>query len=41
MELDVCIKGRRSVRAYTDEPVSKEQIETVLEAGTWAPTGNA
>ena len=39
MELDVCIKGRRSVRAYTDEPVSKEQIETVLEAGTWAPTG--
>jgi len=41
MELDVCIKGRRSVRAYTDEPVSKEQMETVLEAGTWAPTGMA
>ncbi|MCW3983012.1 MAG: nitroreductase family protein [Candidatus Bathyarchaeota archaeon] len=39
MELDVCIKGRRSVRAYTEEPVSKEQIEAVLEAGTWAPTG--
>ncbi len=39
MELDVCIKGRRSVRAYTNEPVSKEQIETVLNAGTWAPTG--
>ncbi len=39
MELDICIKGRRSVRAYTDEPVSKEQIEAVLEAGTWAPTG--
>jgi nitroreductase len=38
MELDVCIKGRRSVRAYTDEPVSKEQIQAVLEAGTWAPT---
>ena len=38
MELDVCIKGRRSVRAYTDEPVSKEQIDAVLEAGTWAPT---
>ncbi len=38
MELDICIKGRRSVRAYTDEPVSKEQIEKVLEAGTWAPT---
>ena len=39
MELDVCIKGRRSVRAYTEEPVSKEQMEAVLEAGTWAPTG--
>jgi len=39
MELDVCIKGRRSVRTYTQEPVSKEQIEAVLEAGTWAPTG--
>jgi nitroreductase len=39
MELDVCIRGRRSVRAYTEEPLSKEQIEAVLEAGTWAPTG--
>jgi nitroreductase len=35
MELDVCIKGRRSVRSYTDEPVSKEQVEAVLEAGVW------
>ncbi|MCL1977758.1 MAG: nitroreductase family protein [Candidatus Bathyarchaeota archaeon] len=39
MELDSCIKGRRSVREYTQEPVVKEQIETILEAGTWAPTG--
>ena len=39
MDLDACIKGRRSVRAYTDEPVSKGQIESVLEAGVWAPTG--
>ena len=39
MELDVCIKGRRSVRAYTDQPVSKDQLQAVLEAGTWAPTG--
>ena len=38
MELDVCIKGRRSVRCYTDDPVSKEQVEAVLEAGIWAPT---
>jgi nitroreductase len=39
MELDVCIKGRRSVRAYTDESVSREDLAAVLEAGTWAPTG--
>ena len=38
MELDVCIKGRRSVRSYTNEPVSKEHVEAVLEAGVWAPT---
>src|SRR5512137_2019014 len=39
MELENCIKGRRSIRAYKNEPISKEQIETVLEAGVWAPTG--
>ncbi len=39
MELDSCIKGRRSVRAYTDEAVSKEHIQAIIEAGTWAPTG--
>ena len=38
MELDACIKGRRSVRCYTNKPVSKEKIEAVLEAGVWAPT---
>jgi nitroreductase len=40
MELDQCIKNRRSVRAYNNEPITKQQIETVIEAGTWAPTGN-
>jgi nitroreductase len=39
VELDLCIRGRRSVRSYTSEAVSKEEIEAVLEAGTWAPTG--
>jgi nitroreductase len=39
MELDVCIKGRRSVRAYTNQSVSKEQLEAIIEAGTWAPSG--
>jgi nitroreductase len=38
MEFDDYIKGRRSVRAYKNDPVSKEQIEAILEAGIWAPT---
>ncbi len=39
MELDDCIKGRRSVRAYAAAPVPKATIEAVLEAGVWAPSG--
>jgi len=39
MELDSCIKGRRSVRTFKDEIVPKEKIETILEAGVWAATG--
>ena len=39
MMLDECVKGRRSVRSYSDEPVSRELIEAVLEAGVWAPSG--
>ncbi|QJB57003.1 nitroreductase [Pseudodesulfovibrio sp. zrk46] len=30
---------RRSIRKYTDEPVSKEDITAILEAGQWAPSG--
>jgi len=30
---------RRSVRKYTDEPVSNTNITTILEAGRWAPSG--
>lgn len=35
--LDI-IKKRRTVRAFTDEDVTDEQIETVLEMGMYAPT---
>lgn len=35
--LDV-LKSRRSVRAFTPEPVSEEQIGALLEAFTWAPS---
>lgn len=37
--LDV-IKTRRSVRHYKPEQVTDEQLEAVLEAGTYAPTGH-
>lgn len=30
---------RRSVRSYTDDPVSREQIEQILHAGLTSPTG--
>jgi len=33
------IRERRSVRRYTEEPVSTEEIREVLEAGRWAPSG--
>lgn len=33
------IKNRRSVRKFTDEPVSKEKVEKVLEAARWSPSG--
>lgn len=33
------MEERRSVRAYTDEMPSREQIETVVEAGLWAASG--
>jgi len=33
------IKTRRSVRSFTAEPVSRAQIEKILDAGRWAPSG--
>jgi nitroreductase len=33
------IKGRRTVREFTAEPVSDEDLERILEAGRWAPSG--
>jgi nitroreductase len=38
MEFQDLIEGRYSVRAYTDEPVSDEQLARVLEAARLAPT---
>ena len=33
------IKARRSVRAYTDQQISYEDLQTILEAATYAPNG--
>ena len=30
---------RRSVRSYKPEQITDDELKTVLEAGTWAPTG--
>ena len=33
------IEERRSIRRFKKEQVTNEQLNAVLEAGTWAPTG--
>lgn len=33
------ILTRRTVREYTDEQISEEQLETLLECAMWAPSG--
>jgi nitroreductase len=33
------VKSRRSIRAFTDRPVSEETVEKVIEAARWAPSG--
>lgn len=35
------IQTRRSVRAYKPDPVPADLLDAVLEAGTWAPPGEA
>jgi nitroreductase len=39
MELLEGLLTRRSVRAFTPEPVSREQVLEILCAGSWAPSG--
>lgn len=40
MELSEAIRKRRSVRKYTDQSVSREQIQALLEAAVLAPSGS-
>lgn len=41
MELLEIMQNRRSVRSYTQEPVAKEKIEKVLQAGLLSASGRA
>jgi len=42
LEVFEAIKGRRSIRKYTEDPVSEDLIVKILEAGRWAPSaGNS
>jgi len=38
MEIIQAIRGRRSMRKYTPDPVSDEDLSEVLEAARWAPS---
>jgi len=38
MKLSEIIKKRRSCRAYKDTPVTSDQLQTIVEAGQWAPS---
>jgi len=33
------LRERRSIRAYRPEPVREEDLDVILEAGLWAPSG--
>jgi nitroreductase len=40
MDCIEALKTRRSIRAYTGEPVSREMIEGIIDCGRLAPTAN-
>jgi len=37
--VDAAITSRRSIRKFTDSPVSREDIEHLLAVSSWAPSG--
>ena len=40
MDITEAIKGRRSVRLFTDEKINKDTLEKLVQAGCWAPSGS-
>lgn len=39
MDVLDALQARKSVRAFLDKPVSRQQIDTLLNAARWAPSG--
>ena len=39
MEAERAIRTRRSIRVFKDESINSEDIDAILEAGRWAPSG--
>ena len=39
-EVMKAIRGRRSIRAYQERKLTREELEAIVEAGTWAPSGH-
>ena len=40
MDIIEVIRTRRSIRQYTRDPISEEDINKILEAGRWAPSAS-
>lgn len=40
MEVFEAIKGRRSIRKYTKDPIPEDFIVKILDAGRWAPSAS-
>ncbi len=38
MEFETVLRGRRSIRAYTTEPVNEKVIGEILDASRWSPS---
>ena len=40
MEIFETIQKRRSIRSYTNQPIPREDLEKIIDAGRLAPSGN-
>src|SRR5260370_13411212 len=40
MDVYEAVTSRRAVRGFTDQPVPREQLERVLSAAAWSPSGS-